>query len=98
MYTELGEPVPETDIEILANFSLPDRRTASVTVFEHAMSAGEQQQIEAIRRTLAEGMKQADSEVQAAYEAALDPRGWLYGHDEHGTRFFLDIAGSPLLE
>jgi hypothetical protein len=97
MYTEPGEPVPETDVEILANFSLPDGRTASVTVFESAISKGEHQQIETVRRGLAVGMKQASSEVQAAYEAALEPRGYIYGHDEHETRFFIDIAGSPLL-
>ena len=96
MYTEPGEPVPETEVKILANFSLPDGRTASVTAFEHAMSAEDQQHIEAGRRTIAEGMKnQAGAEVQAAYEAMLEPRGYLYGHDEHGTRFFIESPGAP---
>ena len=98
MYTEPGEPVPETEVEILANFSLPDGRTVIITVFEFAMSAEEQRQIEVCRRAIAEAMRQADSEAQAAYRAALEPRGYLYGHRNIGTRFFIDIAGSALLE
>ena len=98
MYTEPGEPVPETEVEILANFSLPDGRTVSVTVFEFAMSAEDQRQIEVCRRAIAEAMSQANSEAQAAYRAALEPRGYLYGHSNIGTRFFIDIAGSALLD
>ena len=96
MYTEPGEPVPETEVAILANFSLPDGRTVIVTVFEFAMTAEEQRQIEVSRGAIAEAMRQADSEAQAVYQAALEPRGYLYGHNTFGTRFFIDIAGSSL--
>jgi hypothetical protein len=98
MYTQPGEPVPETEVEILANFWLPDGRTVSVTVFENAMSAEEQRQIEGWRRAIAEAMRQADSEARAVYETMLEPRGYLYGHDGHGIRFFYDIVGSALLD
>jgi hypothetical protein len=93
MYAEPGEPVQETEVAILASFALPDGRTVIVTVVEQAVSEGQQQQIEAYRSAMAEGMRQASSEVQAAYEAALEPRGYLYGHDDNGTRFFIDITG-----
>lgn len=70
----------------------------SVAVFEHAISTEQQRQIETSRRAIAEGMRQASSEAQAAYQAALEPRGCLYGYNEFGTRFFIDIAGSPILD
>jgi len=98
MYTEPGQPVPDTEVEILASFTLPDRRTVVITVFEHAISEEQQEQIEAYQRAMAEGMSQATPGAQAAFEAALEPRGYLYGHNEHGTRFFIDIAGSPILD
>lgn len=98
MYTEPGEPVPETDVEILANFPLPDGRTVSVTVFEFPVSADNQQKLEAARRAIAEGMRQSSMEGQAALQAELELRGYLYGHNEHGTRFFIDIAGDPVLD
>jgi hypothetical protein len=43
-------------------------------------------------------MRQSSAESRAAFEAALEPRGYLYGHNDVGTRFFIDISGSPLLE
>ena len=98
MYTEPGQPVPDTEVEILASFTLPDRRTVVITVFEHAISEEQQEQIEAYQGAMAEGMSQATPGAQAAFEAALEPRGYLYGHNEHGTRFFIDIAGSPILD
>jgi hypothetical protein len=98
MYTEPGEPVPETEVEILANFWLPDGRTVSVTLFENATSAEERRQIEIWRRAIAEAMRQADSETQAVYEAMREPRAYLHGRDGHGTRFFYDIVGSALLD
>ena len=94
MYTEPGEPVPETEAEILASFVLPDGRTVIVAVFDRAVSMEEQQQLDAIRSAMAEGMHHASAEVQAAYENAIEPRGYLYGHNANGTRFFIDISGS----
>src|SRR5829696_1026585 len=84
-YTEPGQPVPDTDVEILADFALPDGRTVVITVMEHAVSEGQQKQIEDNQRAMAEGFSQADPEAQATFRAALEPRGYIYGHNDHGT-------------
>ena len=94
MYTEPGEPVPKTAAEIFASFVLPDGRTVIVAVFDRAVSTEKQQHLDAIRSAIVERMRQASAEVQAAYENALEPRGYLYGHNDYGTRFFIDISGA----
>jgi|SRR5215217_9544057 len=97
-YTEPGQPVTDTDVEILASFALPDGRTVVITVMEHAISEEQQKQIEDYQRAMAEGFSQAAPEVQNAFGAALEPRGYLYGYNDHGTRFFIDIAGDPIID
>ena len=55
MYTEPGQPVPDTDVEILSSFSLPDGRTVSITIFEQTVPEKGREQIEAHRRAMAKG-------------------------------------------
>jgi hypothetical protein len=89
-----GEAAPD----FLSIFTLPDGRTVSIMVLEQAIPVDQQRQIDACRQALVEGMSRSSAESRAAFEAALEPRGYLYGHNEFGTRFFIDISGSPLLE
>jgi hypothetical protein len=98
MYTEPGWPTPEAAPDFLSIFTLPDGRTVSIMVLEQAIPVDQQRQIDACRQALVEGMSRSSAESRAAFEAALEPRGYLYGHNEFGTRFFIDISGSPLLE
>ena len=98
MYTEPGWPTPEAAPDFLSIFTLPDGRTVSIMVLEQAIPVDQQRQIDACRQALVEGMSRASAESRVAFEAALEPRGYLYGHNEFGTRYFIDISGSPLLE
>jgi hypothetical protein len=98
MYTEPGWPTPEAAPDFLSIFPLPDGRTVSIMVLEQAIPEDQQRQIEAYRQALVEEIRQSSAESRAAFEAALELRGYLYGHNEFGTRFFIDIAESPLLE
>jgi hypothetical protein len=98
MYIEPGVPVPGDGVQILSSFVLPDGRTVSVMVLEQVISAEQQRQIEDARQAIAEQVRQGRAANQAAFEAALEPRGYLYGHNELGTRFFIDISGSFLFE
>lgn len=98
MYTEPGWPAPKAAPHILSIFTLPDGRTVSIVVLEQAIPQDQQEKIEAKKQALAEKMRHASAEDRAAFEAALEPRGYLYGHNESGTRFFIDIAASSLPE
>jgi len=68
----------------------------SIMVHEQEISEGQQQQLEAARQHMASAVRQGPEGDRAALEAWLDPRTWLYGHNEIGTRFFIDISGGYL--
>jgi hypothetical protein len=45
---------------------------------------------------IARAVRETRAKLQAAIDAALEPCGLLYGHNEYGTRFFIDISGALL--
>ena len=98
MYTEQDGPVPGDEVRFVSRFELPNRQTVSVMVHEQAISEEQQQQLEAGRQAIFEQMSRDQSEDRVALEAWLEPRGFLYGHNELGTRFFIDLSGSFLFE
>lgn len=99
MYTEPDGPVPGDDVRFVSRFELPNRQTVSVMVHEQAISEEQQRQIEAGRQAIAEQMRLTlRAADRAALEPWLEPRGFLYGHNNLGTRFFIDISGSFLFE
>jgi hypothetical protein len=98
MYIEPGVPVPGDGVQILSSFVLSDRRTVSVMLLEQAISAEQQRQIESARQSIIQLVRQGRAADRSSLEAALEPRGYLYGHNEFGTRFFIDISGTFLFE
>jgi hypothetical protein len=90
--------VRSQETRFVSRFELPNRQTVSVMVHEQAISEEQQRQLEARRRAISEQVGRGRSEDRATLEAWLEPRGYLYGHNELGTRFFIDISGSFLFE
>jgi len=98
MYTPPGAPTPSDDIRFVSRFELPNREVMSIIVHEQEISEGEKHQLEAARQYMASAVSQGPEGIRAALEAWLEPRTRLYGHDEHGMRFFIDISAGYLFE
>lgn len=98
MYTNPGGPEPSEHDRFIGRFGLPNGQTVSVLIQEHAIAEGQQRQLEAARRAISAQISEGQSIDRADLEAALEPRGYLYGYNEYGTRFFIDISGSFLFE
>jgi hypothetical protein len=98
MYTQPGGPTPSEDIRFVSRFELPNQETVSIMVHEQEISEGQKQQLEAARLALSEAVRQGPEAERAALVAWLEPRVWLYGDNELGTRFFIDISGGYLFE
>jgi hypothetical protein len=98
MYTDQGGPEPAEHNRFVDRFRLPNGQTVSILIQEQALSEGQRQQLEAGRQAISKWVAQRQLVDREALEAALEPRGYLYGHNEHGTRFFVDISGSFLFK
>jgi hypothetical protein len=96
MYTDPGGPEPAEHNRFVDRFKLSNSETVSVLIQEHPISEAAKQQLEAARQAMSESVAQGQLVDREALEAALEPRGYLYGHNEHGTRFFVDISGAFL--
>ena len=60
-------------------------------VHEQRMSEEQKQQLEGARQALSQALAhQAD--VAAVLSELKEPRIWLYGHNDIGTRFFIDTS------
>jgi hypothetical protein len=98
MYTDPGGPEPDEHDRFVDRFRLPNGQTVSILIQEHAISEGQKQQLQAARQHMASAVRQGPEADRAALEAWLEPRTWLYGHNEYGTRFFIDTFGGHLFE
>jgi hypothetical protein len=98
MYAPPDGPTPSEDIRFVSRFELPSREIVSIMVDEQEISGGQAQQLEAERQRIAEAVRQGPEAERAALETWLEPRAWFYGHNEFGTRFFVDISGDYLFE
>ena len=98
LFTQPGGPTPSEDIRFVSRFELPNQETVSIMVHEQEISGEQAQQLEAARREMARAVSQGPEEERAALEAGLEPRTWLYGDNEIGTRFFIDLSGGYLFE
>jgi hypothetical protein len=98
MYTDPGGPEPDEHDRFVDRFRLPNGQTVSILIQEHAISEAQKQQLEAAREQMASTVRQAPESDRVALEAWLEPRTWLYGHNEIGTRFFINISGGYLFE
>jgi hypothetical protein len=64
---------------------------------EHPISEAEKRQLRDGQLSIAEKVRQEPEAVRAAVDTWLEPRAWLYGHNEvNGARFFVDISAGYL--
>jgi hypothetical protein len=98
MYTGPGGPEPSAQDRFVDRFKLPNGQTIIILIQEHAISEADKQQLEAGRQAIAEAVRQGPEADRAALEAWLEPRTWLYGHNEIGTRFFIDMSAGYIFE
>jgi hypothetical protein len=98
MYADPGGPEPAENNRLVDRFELPNGETVFVLIQEHAISEAAKQQLQAARQAMSEWVAHAQSVDRENLEAALEPRGYLYGHNELGTRFFVDISADFLFE
>jgi hypothetical protein len=94
MYIDPGGP----ELDELARFRLPNGQSICIQIQEHAISEEQQQLLEASRQAISEQVSRGQSVDRVSLEAALEPRGYLYGQNELGTRFFVDISGNFLFD
>jgi hypothetical protein len=98
LYTAPGGPEPDKHDRFVDRFTLPNRQTVTILIQEYAISEEQKQQLEAERQRIARAVRQGPEAYRAALEAWLAPRTWHYGHNEFGTRFFVDSSGGYLFE
>ena len=98
MYTDPGGPEPSTQDRFVDRFRLPNGQTVIILIQEHPISERDAQQLEASRRAITDAVRQGPEAARSALEAWLEPRTWLYGNNEIGTRFFVDVSGGYLFE
>jgi hypothetical protein len=94
MYIEPEGP----ELDERARFRLPNGRSICLQVQEHPIAERDKQQLEAARRVIAAAVREGPEAARAALEAWLEPRTWLFGHNENGARFFVDASSGYLFE
>ena len=61
--------------------------------YPHPMTPEDERLIAQHKEAIAKAVQEAGGNFREAIDTALEPRGWLYGNNEYGTRFFIDISG-----
>jgi hypothetical protein len=93
MYIDPGGP----ELDEQARLRLPNGQSICLQVREHPISEAEKRQLRDGQLSIAEKVRQEPEAVRAAVDTWLEPRAWLYGHNEvNGARFFVDISAGYL--
>jgi hypothetical protein len=84
---------PPDDDSFVFHSKLPNGEAVSVMVLEQPMTPEDERLIAQHKEAIARAVQEAGGNFREAIDAALEPRGWLYGNNEYGTRFFIDVSG-----
>lgn len=91
-----GGPPPQSEQnDFIWQGVLPNGETLAVMVHEQPITEEQEAQLAKVRRFLAQEASQKDFGTRLS--TAEEPRGYIYGSNEYGTRFLVDISGMFLV-